>query len=111
MFGAFINDDEFIASLQTGVTAAFELLWIEGVRNVIPFLRSAGFDDPEDIWQDCWLRLFKANCRGYDPSKSFPKWLLTVAKNRGRDRERKEKRSRTGPVEDTPELLFTVTDE
>jgi len=112
MFGAFINSDEFIASLHAGVITAFELLWIEGARNVIPFLRSAGFADPEDIWQDCWVKLFRTNCRGYDRSEGeFPEWLLTVAKNRGRDRERKKKRSRTGSIEDIPEQLFAVTDE
>lgn len=100
MFKAIINSKRFFRRLQSGNAKAFEILWKEGVNNVIPFLRSCGFDDPEDLWQDCWLYLKLTRCSEYKPAAGeFSKWLPTVAKNRARDREREKRRWPTVPIE------------
>jgi RNA polymerase sigma factor (sigma-70 family) len=99
MFGAIINTVRFVNKLRAGNAEAYERLWTEGVKNVIPFLRWARFGEPEDLWQDLWLILRKNKCAGYDPAGgNFSSWLLTVAKNFARERER-ERRSWSESIE------------
>ena len=88
MFEAIIDSRQFIKKLKAGNDEAFLFLWKEGIANVVPFLRWARFHDPEDVWQDLWLKLKQTKCKGYDPDEGeFSKWLLTVAKNFARNRE------------------------
>jgi RNA polymerase sigma factor (sigma-70 family) len=93
MFEAIIDSKQSTKKLKAGNPKAFEFLWKEGSANVVPFLRWAGFQEPEDTWQDLWLELKRTKCKGYDPDEGeFSKWLLTVAKNFARDREEERRR-------------------
>ncbi|HWN11964.1 MAG TPA: sigma-70 family RNA polymerase sigma factor [Pyrinomonadaceae bacterium] len=110
MFEAIIDDKRFFKRLRSGNAKAFELLWKEGAKNVIPFLRSGEFDHAEDLWQDCWLHLASTRCSEYKPTAcQFSAWLLSVAKNRARDRERKKRRWKTVPIEVIENtLMFSI---
>ena len=103
MFEAIVDSSQFIKKLKAGNREALEFLWKEGSANVVPFLRWLGFQEPEDIWQDLWLKLRRTKCKGYYPEEGeFSKWLLTVAKNFARDCE-KEQGDWPECIDDIPE--------
>ena len=109
MFGAIINSKEFVGSLQNGEAKAFELLFEEGVNNVVPLLRSLHLYEPEDAWHDTWLELKLTNCFGYDPSRGdFSDWVSMRATNRARDNRREMLRWRSS--EDVYDLASPESD-
>lgn len=106
MFEAAVDSEDFINRLKAGDEEAFKFLWIEGKRNVIRFLWWAKFRDAEDLWQDLWLDLNLTKCAAYEltEGEEFSKWLLTVAKNRARERERNRSRWPIAPIADIEDL-------
>jgi RNA polymerase sigma-70 factor (ECF subfamily) len=89
MFGPIINSKEFLGRLLAGEPKPWELLYEEGVNNVVPLLRSLRLNEPEDAWQAFWLELKLTNCYGYDPSRGkLSDWISMRATNRARDNHR-----------------------
>jgi RNA polymerase sigma factor (sigma-70 family) len=103
MFGPIINSKEFLGRLLAGEAKAWELLYEEGVNNVIPLLRSQRLYEPEDAWQNFWLELKLRKCFGYDPSRGkLSNWILLRATSRARDNQREERR--WFPLDDISDL-------
>jgi RNA polymerase sigma factor (sigma-70 family) len=109
MFGPTINSKEFLARLLAGEAKAWDLLYEQGVNNVVPLLRSLRLCEPEDAWHDTWLELKATNCYGYDPSLGeFSDWVLMRATNRARDNQREILRWRSS--EDVDDLASPESD-
>jgi len=90
-----MTDEELMARLQQGQTAALDELYRRYARRLYAFCaslsRSAGHQDPEDLAQDVFLRVIKS-AHTFDLEKaSFRTWLFSIARNRCIDAGRREK--------------------
>jgi RNA polymerase sigma factor (sigma-70 family) len=109
MFGPIINSKEFLARLLAGEAKAWDLLYEQGVNNVVPLCRSLRLYEPEDAWHYTWLDIRLTNCSGYDPSRGeFSNWIFLRATDRARDNQREALRFQ--PIDDVSELASQESD-
>lgn len=79
MFEAISDFYDFSKRLKSGDPKAYEIVYLEGLRIIIPFLRRKGFklEDAEDLWGDFCVRLFEKKCLTYDPDRGqLSSWLI-----------------------------------
>ena len=77
------KDEELMAMLRRGNTAAFDLLFERYRKRIFTFLlRMLGYDRQaaEDLLQEVFMKVFRNSSR-YEPRARFSTWLYTVARN------------------------------
>lgn len=104
MFEEIVDSKPFLRRLQSGNKKAFEFLYEQGLKNVVPFLRSEKFDDPEDALHDCWIELKESKCSDYDPAKGkLSNWLLAYVLNHAREVQKKRRRWQETSIDNRPD--------
>ena len=86
------EDDELMAGIAAGEEAAFRLLVDRWERDVLAFLihMTGSRDDAEDLAQETFVRVFRQAGR-YRPEGKFRSWLLRIAGNLARSRQRRRR--------------------
>lgn len=94
---------ELVARMQTGDTAAFEVLVKHYEKKVfwIAYNLVNHVEDAKDITQDSFLRVFKAIDR-FDLRFNFYTWLYRIVVNLSIDRLRKRGKSNVVSIEEFP---------
>lgn len=96
------DDPEVIQRVLNGDVEAFRVLVVRYQRPVVCFIRNLVADqhECEDVAQDVFLAAF-VRLQSYDPARaSFSTWLLTIARNRCLNVQKKK---RPRPVPDLPD--------
>lgn len=105
MFEEIVDTKPFLSRLKSGDEKAFEFLYEQLLKNVVPFLRSEKVDDPEDALHDCWIQLNESKCSDYDPAKGkLSNWLLACVLNRAREVQKKRRRWKETSIDDEPDF-------
>ena len=105
MFEEIVDSKEFFNRLQSGDETAFKFLYEQGLKNVVPFLASQQFYDPEDAWHDCWIELNESTCSDYDPAEGkLSNWILAYALNHARNLQKKRRRWKETSIDDEPDF-------
>lgn len=92
---SFLNaDEDLIKRCQTGDEKAFGELYNLINKDVYRLIYSItrNNDDTEEIFQECWVRIFRHLSSLKDISK-FPGWISRIVVNQANTHFRKEKRS------------------
>jgi RNA polymerase sigma-70 factor (ECF subfamily) len=86
------DDDDLMAATAAGEEAAFRLLVDRWERDVLAFLihMTGSRDDAEDLAQETFVRVFREAGR-YRPEGRFRSWLLRIAGNLARSRQRRRR--------------------
>jgi len=86
------DDDDLMAGTAAGEEAAFRLLVDRWERDVLAFLihLTGSRDDAEDLAQETFVRVFRQAGR-YRPEGKFRSWLLRIAGNLARSRQRRRR--------------------
>jgi RNA polymerase sigma-70 factor (ECF subfamily) len=86
------DDDDLMAGTAAGEEAAFRLLVDRWERDVLAFLihMTGSRDDAEDLAQETFVRVFRQAGR-YRPEGKFRSWLLRIAGNLARSRQRRRR--------------------
>jgi RNA polymerase sigma-70 factor (ECF subfamily) len=86
------DDDDLMAGIAAGEEAAFRLLVDRWERDVLAFLihMTGSRDDAEDLAQETFVRVFRQAGR-YRPEGKFRSWLLRIAGNLARSRQRRRR--------------------
>jgi RNA polymerase sigma-70 factor, ECF subfamily len=92
---------------QRGDAAALDALIGRLAPPLLRYFRASGFGrtDPEDMLQDCWLRIHRSR-HTYRASEPLLPWIYTIARRTRLDAYRKRRRleSREVLVETLPEI-------
>ena len=94
-----------LAAAARGDGRAFEALFHWLATPVARYLRSCRVDDPDDLANEVFLRVFRGLSHFEGGAEAFRSWVFTIAHNAASDdRRRAARRPRlvTGPVDDAP---------
>jgi RNA polymerase sigma-70 factor, ECF subfamily len=87
------SDEQLMAGIAAGDAAALEFLVGRWSGSLLGFIRNRQGADPEDIFQETWLRVIRSAHR-FDSRRRFSTWVFQIAVNLCRDAYR---RSQTQP--------------
>lgn len=97
MFKAKTDFHELARRLRTHDEGAYEFVIESFSRRIICYLIKLGvpYEEANDIWGDCKLKLWETSCESYDPNQSsFWTWLSKVVRNLAFDRARRNLRAK-----------------
>lgn len=96
LFPAETNFHELAKRLHSGDEATYDFVISQVGDYIIRTLMGMGFslEDAKDLLGDISLKLWRTQCKTYDPQKSsLPCWLKTLAHNVAIDRKRRDERA------------------
>jgi RNA polymerase sigma-70 factor (ECF subfamily) len=94
------TDDQLLAAYRAGDVEALERLVVRHQRSLFGYVlqMTEGRDDPEDIFQEVWLRVIR-KAASYRRG-NFGGWLMRIARNLVIDRARRRRPDRSLDEED-----------
>jgi RNA polymerase sigma-70 factor, ECF subfamily len=86
--------DRVLAAARAGDRDAFAELWCSAHPMLIRYLRVVGGDSAEDVASEAWLKAMAALGSFAGDEHGFRGWLVVIARNLARDRQRRDGRRR-----------------
>ncbi len=92
-----------LAAAQGGSEADFAILWRDGNRALLRYLRVAAPAAAEDVAAETWVQVVRGLAGFRGGERAWRSWLFTIARHRAMDEHRRRSRHPAAPLDELPQ--------